>query len=357
MSVFSIAGVVLVFGLIMLASATAPIAQERFHNTYYFFLRQILYGVIPGVFLFFLMQKIPMRVWERSWKIMFPLSLILMVLVFIPGLGLRINGSLSWINLRFTSLQPAEIAKFTFLIFLSGWLTTNAQLFSRSLLEGFAPYFFYVAAVCGLLLIQPDLGTMLVFFITAGVLAFLAGAQMKHLGLLALVGVGAVGIMIAVAPYRLERIKTLLDPARDPLGSGYHMQQSMVAIGSGGFLGKGFGNSRQKFRYLPEVSADSIFAVIAEEMGFVISALLVAAYAVFVVKGYALARGVRSSWARYFILGTMTWIGVQTFLNLGAMLGLVPLTGLPLPLVSHGGSALMMTLASLGVVAAAVKDR
>ncbi len=350
LSLFAIVGIILAFGLVMLGSATAPTAAERFGSAYYFLIRQFSFGVIPGIFLFILLRQIPLRWWEKSWRVMFGLSVLLLGLVFVPGLGLKINGSLSWIHFGSFSLQPAELVKFTFLAFLSGWLARNSRELKRPFFEGFFKYLLYVAGVCGLMLIQPDLGTVLVFLTTSIIMAYIAGAQLQHIGFVMALGVALVAIMVAIAPYRLERITVLFNPDKDPYGSGYHIKQSLVAVGSGGALGLGLGNSRQKFQYLPEVSADSIFAVIAEEMGFVISTLMIMAYIALVLKGYTRARRVSSEWARYFIIGTVTWIGVQTVFNIGAMLAVLPLTGLPLPLVSHGGSSLMITLAAFGVI-------
>lgn len=354
LSLFAIAAIILTFGLVMLGSATAPTAAEKFGSAYHFLTRQVLLGLIPGAILFWVFRHVSVSWWERSWKYMLPLSLVILGLVFIPGLGLRINGSLSWIHVGPYSMQPAELVKLTLIAFLSGWLVQNKSLLGGEFAQGLLPYLVYVGAVCGLILFQPDLGTVLVFFATAGVLAFIGGAQKKHLGYLVLCGIVGVVLMVAAAPYRMERITVLFDPNKDPFGSGYHLKQSLIAVGSGGTLGLGFGNSRQKYQYLPEVSADSIFAVIAEEMGFVISTILIGMYIVLVLKGYQLARTVQSEWARYFIIGTVTWIGIQTMLNIGAMLAIVPLTGLPLPFISHGGTSLMITLAAFGIIYSAV---
>ncbi len=350
LSLFAIVSIILAFGLVMLGSATAPIGADKFGNAYHFLIRQILFGLIPGALLFIGLRQVPLAFWERSWKYMFGLSLVLLSLVFIPGLGLKINGSLSWIHVGPYSLQPAELIKFTFVAFLSGWLAHNKKLLSFVFNEGLMQYLVYVVAISGMILLQPDLGTVLVIFSTAVILAYIAGAQMKHLGILAALGLGAVVILVAIAPYRLQRITVLFDPDKDPYGSGYHIKQSLIAVSGGGVVGMGLGNSRQKFQYLPEVSADSIFAVIAEEMGFIISTILISAYLLLVLKGYQLSRTVDSEWAKYFIIGTVTWIGVQTMLNIGAMLAIVPLTGLPLPLISHGGTSLMVTLAAFGVI-------
>ncbi len=353
-TLFAVVGSVLAFGLVMLGSATAPIGAEHFGNAYYFLIRQIGFGLIPGLLLFLILRKIPTSLWERSWKSAFWVSVALLGLVFIPGLGIRINHSLSWIKLGPTSFQPGELVKLTFVIFLSGWLAENQKLLGRAFEDGLLKYLVYLGIICGLFMLQPDFGTMLVLAGTALVLAFVAGAQMKHLGAIVGVGVIAIAVLIAIAPYRLERITVLFNPNKDPYGSGYHIKQSLVAIGSGGFFGKGLGNSRQKFQYLPEVSADSIFAVIAEEMGFIVSAALIAAYAFVVLRGYQLSRIAPTEWSRYFIIGTVTWLGIQIFLNIGAMLAVLPLTGLPLPLVSHGGSSLMVTLASFGIISAII---
>jgi cell division protein FtsW len=354
LSLFAIVSIILAFGLVMLGSATAPSAADKFGNAYHFLIRQVLFGLLPGAVLFIALRQVPISWWERSWKYMFGLSIVLLGLVFIPGLGLRINGSLSWIHVGSYSIQPAELVKFTFIVFLSGWLAQNKKLLSRVFSEGLLQYLIYVVAISGMILLQPDLGTVLVIFATAMILAFVAGAQMQHIGILAGLGALAVVILVAIAPYRLQRITVLFDPDKDPYGSGYHIKQSLIAVSGGGVIGMGLGNSRQKFQYLPEVSADSIFAVIAEEMGFIISTILISAYLLLVLKGYQLSRTAGSDWAKYFIIGTVSWIGVQTVLNIGAMLAIVPLTGLPLPLVSHGGTSLMVTLAAFGVISGIV---
>lgn len=353
-TLFALAGAVLIFGLVMLGSATAPVGAEKFGSAYYFLVRQLAFGVVPGVILFFLLRQIPMSWWERAYKLMFVLSIIAAALVFVPGLGLRINGSLSWIHMGPYSMQPAELLKLTFIAFLAGWLVHHRRHLSQSFSQGLAPYLMYSGVVIALVLAQPDLGTALVLAASVLIMAHIAGAQLKHMAIIGLLGVAVLGALVAAAPYRMDRITALWNPDRDPYGSGYHIRQSLVAVGSGGLLGLGLGNSRQKFQYLPEVSADSIFAVIAEEMGFVICALLIFAYVMLVVRGYALARRSSSEWAKFFIIGTMTWIGVQVVANIGAMLAVVPLTGLPLPLVSHGGTALMVTIAAFGVISAAV---
>lgn len=356
-TLFLVAAGILLFGLVMLGSATAPIGMERFGSTYYFLSRQLLFGLLPGAILFYLFWHIPPHVWQKTWRIMLWISVALLLIVFIPGLGLRINNSLSWIHVGSFSLQPAELVKFTFIIFLSGWLAEHKKRLQKPFHEGLLHYLLYVGLVCGLLLVQPDVGTALVFFGVAGTMVFIAGAQVKHVA--AIVGGALVVllILIAIAPYRLERITVLFNPDKDPLGSGYHIKQAQIAVGSGGVLGLGLGNSRQKFQYLPEVSADSIFAVIAEEMGFIVSALLVVLYAVLALKAYQLSRVVDSDWSKYFVIGTATWISIQAFLNIGAMVGVLPLTGLPLPLISHGGTSLMVTLAAFGVMAAIAVPR
>lgn len=342
-SLFATIGMLLLFGLVMLGSATAPVGQERFGSAYYFLWRQILFGVIPGLLLFFLLRRISVTRWEHFARSCWWITVALLATVFIPGLGTRINSSFSWIHVGSFTLQPAELAKLTFVIFLSWFLVHRTK-------ETWT-YLAYVGVVCGMLALQPDVGTMVVFFVTAMILLFVVGGFTQHLLVVSGIGVIAIAILVASASYRLDRIAVLFDPDKDPYGSGYHLKQSYVALGSGGLFGLGLGNSRQKFQYLPEVSADSIYAVIGEELGFFVSLLVVAAYGAIVLKGYALAKTTATEWGRLFVVGTISWIGVQAALNMGAMAGLVPLTGLPLPLISHGGSALMMTLASCGVMA------
>ena len=343
-------GIIVFFGLIILASATSVIGYNAYDgDTYYFLKHQLLFGLLPGLFLFWLCSKIPYKFFEKhAGKLLF-FSLILLLLVFIPGIGTHYNKARSWINIAGFSLQPSEIVKLTFAIYLAVWFSKTRE-HVKSFSHGLIPFVILLGIPVLLIALQPDLGTALILVFISIAIYFSAGAKWKHLLTLFITGGVAVGGMILAAPYRMNRFLAFLNPNFDPQGAGYHISQSLIAVGSGGLLGLGFGKSRQKFEYLPEVAGDSIFAILAEELGFIISAIFVLLIIFFVLKLFKYAKNSKDDFAKYLIIGIATWIGIQSVINIGAMLGVMPLTGVPLPFVSYGGTSMMILLASCGIV-------
>lgn len=342
-------GILLIFGLLMLTSASAPIGYERFGDRFYFVKRQLLIGVLPGLLAFILASKLPYRALKVLALPAYAVSLILLILVFIPGIGSTLNtGANSWIVLAGFSFQPAEFAKIGLILMLSlclykqGEEVWSRRGFAAALAIGFVPI--------GLVLLQPDVGTATILFMIVFGMLFAAGCRLSHLLALALVGLIALSLMIVAAPYRADRFMTFLHPELDPQGVGYHINQAALAIGSGGWFGLGLGRSRQKFAYLPEVHADSIFAIMAEEIGFIFSALFVILLIMLCFRGFRAAKSAPDAFGRLLVSGVMIWLVGQSFENIGAMLGIMPLTGIPLPFVSHGGTALLVGLASAGLV-------
>lgn len=341
---------VLIFGLVFLTSASSVIGFDKFHDTYFFVKHQLLYGVLPGLLglLFFAKfdyQKL------RSWSpTLFIGSLILLFLVFIPGIGSALNtGNRSWIVLPFFSFQPAEFAKFALIVYFSAFLAKMGDGI-KNFKEGFLVALGVAMIPVVFVMMQPDIGTMSILcFIIFGLL-FIADSKMSHMSLLALTAVLGFMVIIAIAPYRLARFTTFLHPELDPQGIGYHINQSFIAIGSGGFFGTGLGQSRQKYQYLPEVQADSIFAIISEEMGFFLTIAFLMLFLLFIQRGLKIAKNSDDLFARFLVTGIMIWFIGQAFLNIAAMVGLMPLTGVPLPFVSHGGTALAVALCAVGVV-------
>lgn len=335
------------FGLIMLTSASAV---NRFDDPFFFITRQLLYGVVPGLVLLLVLAKVPYGMLKKIGAATFGLALLLLVLVFVPGIGADYGTrAKSWISLAGFSFQPAELAKFGIILWLSAYLASIGQHI-KDFRHGFL-----IATILGLIpvalvTLQPDLGSASMLFIIVFGLLVLAGARASHLGLLA--GAAALGlvVLILIAPYRAERLTTFLNPDQHLDSTGYHIIQSEVAIGSGGWLGRGLGHSRQKHAYLPEVHADSIFAVIAEEMGFIISAAFVCFLVLIGRRGLLVAQGAPDAFGRLVAGGIILWFLGQSFINIGAMMGLLPLTGVPLPFVSHGGTALAISLAGVGVL-------
>ena len=340
----------LVFGLIMLTSASSPIGFDRFGDRFFFIRRQFLFGVIPGLIAFIALAKIHFETWRKYATPIFVLTNVLLLLVFIPGIGSSLNTTAqSWIVIAGNSLQPAEFAKLGIVIFMAALLAKMGKGiedpkagFLTALGMGMIPIV--------LVILQPDIGTVSILFAILFAMLYFAKAKISHMIALAGAGVAGLALMIAVAPYRAARFTTFLHPELDPQGVGYHINQAFLAIGSGGFFGLGLGHSRQKFQYLPEVHADSIFAVIAEEMGFLFAAALVILLVLIAYRGFMLAKRAPDMFSRLLVSGIITWFMVQSFLNIGAMVGILPLTGVPLPFVSHGGTALMVAMASVGIM-------
>lgn len=345
-----------VFGLVALASATGPTGFQRFGDSYYFLKRQLIYGVVPGAFLLFLAARTSVERLKRVAPFMIIAAAILLCLGFIPGLRAD-YGSGSWITIFGASLQPSEIAKLCLVLYFAWWLSRRDTESIRSFWGGFVPFSISVAVVIAFMMAQSDLGTTAVIIAALFSMYISAGAAWKHLGALFAAGFTMFLIFIKIAPYRADRLKIFLRPDLDPQGVGYHINQAMLAIGSGGWFGLGLGMSRQKFQYLPEVAGDSIFAILSEELGFLVSALLILAFLYLVHRGLKIAEESSDMFSRYAAVGITAWLGFQAVLNISAMVGLMPLTGVPLPFVSHGGTAMLANLAAIGVLASISSER
>jgi len=341
---------ILIFGLIALSSASNFQSYNQFNDSYYLFKHQLLFGLLPGLLLFFVLAKIDYGIFEKYSVLSFILSIILLISVFVPGIGVTYGRARSWINVAGFSFQPAEIVKLLLIVSLSGWFAYRGREKTADFWNGLVPFAFILGLICLPIIMQPDIGTLAVIVLIALVIYFVAGGRLSHILGLGLAGLGAFGILVAQAPYRAERLMTFLHPELDPEGIGYHINQAFLAIGSGGWFGLGLGQSRQKFAYLPEVMGDSIFAIIAEELGFIVSAGLVILFLTLLFRGLKLAQLSPDNFSRYVTVGIIAWFTLQAFLNIAAMVGIMPLTGIPLPFVSYGGSALMSALAAAGVL-------
>lgn len=343
-------GILTVLGLAALMSASAPVGYAKFGDAYFFVKRQVLFGLLPGAILFFLFAKLDYHIWRRLGWVLYGIVLLFLLLIFVPGIGVAINNSRSWLAIAGHNFQPAEIGKLALAIVLAILLSDGKRDW-EDWRAGLAPVLAIIAPVLLLVLLQPDVGTLSILVMIVLATLYLAKVPNKYLMWLGLaVAACFVGLVMA-APYRAARFTTFLHPELDPRGVGYQMNQAFLAIGSGGLWGLGFGHSRQKFQYLPEVSADSIFAVIAEENGFLAAVLLVALILLLSWRGFAIAKHAPDSFGYLLVSAIMVWWVWQSFLNIGAMVGALPLTGVPLPFVSHGGSALAALLAAAGIVA------
>jgi cell division protein FtsW len=336
-------------GLAIFSSATLGHLARESSSVSKDILLQTGLGLGLGFLAFLIARAIPLALVRRLAPYLYVLSLLFTALVFIPGIGFHSGGATRWINLGFTTVQPAEFLKIGFVLSLAWWLAPRVRQFS-SVKSGLLPFIAFLAIPSALLLAQPNTSTMMLLLITGAAMYFVAGAPWRDFGILA---IGAVIALIAIAamrPYVLDRVKTFISPGADALGSGYQIQQSLIAIGSGGMLGRGFGQSVEKFNYLPEPDGDSVFAVFAEETGFVGASLLLLLFLALAARGIVIAGNSRELFGGLVALGFSFMIIVQAFINICAMLGIIPLTGLPLPFISHGGTALMAVLLMCGLI-------
>lgn len=344
-----LSGILIIIGLVVLTSASAVVGYHKFNDAYFFLKHQLLYGLLPGSVLFFVLSRINYHFYQKIAPFLFVFSLILLVSVFIPGLGYGRGVSKQWISLFGVSFQPSELIKFSFLIYLAAWFD-NRRNKIKDWLKVFIPFIVLLTIVSVPILFQSDLGTLVIIFITAIALYFVAGIQWCQLALIIVGLIGLVFLMIKSVPYRLSRLIAFLNPKVDPQGIGYHIQQVLIAIGSGGIFGLGIGHSRQRFLYVPEVFSDSIFAVMAEEFGFIITVGVIILYIYLAYRGFKIARQAPDYFGKMLASGIIFYFIFQTLINIGAMVGLLPLTGVPLPLISYGGSAMTLFLGAFGIL-------
>lgn len=328
------------FGILMIFDASSVIAVQEFGDKFLFARLQSFWAVL-GLFLMLLVSKINYHFWRKLAFPLFLISVFFLILVLIPGIGLRLLGGRRWLGIGEFTFQPSELAKVFFVIYLS-------SLFQKS--KNFWQFLIPTGLVGALVIMQPDLGTTLILIFSAFVVYFISGAGILEIGLISLGVVGSTLIFIFFSPYRLLRLKVFLNPTLDPQGASYHLRQILLALGSGGLWGRGIGQSRQKFLFLPEATTDSIFAIIGEEMGFVGALGILLVFWFFLVRGLKISSAAPDRFGQILAVGLTSTIFIQAFLNLGSMVSLVPLTGVPLPFISYGGSSLLVTLISIGIL-------
>ncbi len=337
------------FGFLIFSSASLGLLARDGATFNSVAFSQFVFGVVGGSLAFLITSSIHYRHYRQYAFYIFIFALLTTLLVFIPGLGMTHGGATRWIDLGFTTLQPSEFLKIAFVIYLATWLSgveSHLHTFTRGLLP-----FIGITAIVGIIMLkQPDTDTFMIMAAAGSAMYLVAGAPWRHILIMGIGGVLLLTLVALTRPYVMDRFTTFLNPEADPQGSGYQIQQSLIAVGSGGVTGRGYGQSIQKFEYLPEPIGDSIFAVFAEEFGFFGSVLLIALYVGITARGYRIASHARDSFGCLLVVGFITILCTQAFLNIAAMLGVAPLSGLPLPFISHGGTALLATLAALGIV-------
>jgi cell division protein FtsW len=345
---FGVALVLASIGVVMVYSASAILAAERFGDPYFFLKRQLFWAVL-GMACLWGALNIDYRSLQRLGTPLLIVAGLLLVMVLVPPFEQPINGTRRWLRFGSVSFQPVELAKVVLVVYLAAYLARAAEGI-REFWRGVVPPALIAGAFAALILRQPDLGNSLALLCLSFTLLFLAGARPLHLGLLAAPALPLLAVAIYVAPYRWRRILAFLDPEADPLGGGFQIIQSYLAIGAGGWQGRGLGESRQKLFYLPEPHTDFIFAVIGEELGLVGALAVIALFVLLIWRGLRVGLHAPEPFGAYLALGLTVMLATQTLVNLGVVTGVLPTKGLPLPLISFGGSALLTTMLAIGVL-------
>lgn len=334
-------GILVIFGLIMVYDASVVQALSDFKDSYYYIRQQIIWVIIGLVSLVFFSQFN----YKKFKKLALPLllmSFFLLLAVFIPGLGISGGGAHRWLKIGSITIQPAEIIKLTGVIFLASIFEKKAR---------FLPFVILVLATTFITaILQKDLGSTLVFVINVSFLYFVSGGSIWHFIAVLPLALSSLLLLIFTSGYRVKRIMAFLDPFSDTQGYSYHISQVLIALGSGGLFGLGLGHSRQKFEYIPEVTTDSIFGIVGEELGFFGSILLIGLFALVLVRGFKIAQKASDNFGKILAIGLTSWLGIQIIINLSSMVALLPLTGVPLPFISYGGSALVVNLTAIGLL-------
>lgn len=329
-----------ILGLLVLFDASAPLALNRFGDKFLFVRQQALFYCV-GFAGMLIVSKINYKYFEKYAVFLFAFTVFLLILVLIPGIGNKALGARRWIDLGFFSLQPSELAKLTISIYLAKVASKNKTLFS---------YLIPLGLTLLLIILEPDLGTAIIVALIALVQIFISGINLFYFGGISLFGVISALLLILFSPYRRERLLTYFEMSRDPLGASYHIRQVLYSLGMGGVWGVGLGRSRQKYLYLPEVATDSIFAVVAEESGFLGSMVVILLFALLIFTGIKIVKAAPDTFSKILSGGIIAWIGGQAFLNFSSMLAIFPLTGVPLPFFSYGGSSLLTIFIGLGIL-------
>ncbi|MDD3662406.1 MAG: putative peptidoglycan glycosyltransferase FtsW, partial [Candidatus Pacebacteria bacterium] len=312
-------------------------------------LNQFTLGLLGGFVALYLGTRIPYRFWRKYSLIIFIVSIIITSLVFIPSIGMSHGGASRWINVFGISIQPVEFLKIGFIIYFAAWLSWVKNRVKDARFS-ILPLLILLGIIALILLRQPDTKSLILITVTAFTMLFVSGLPWKYILGLVMLSIIAFGLLVFFKPYLMERVNTFLYPNRDGQGASYQLQQSLIAVGSGGVFGRGLGQSIQKFEYLPEPQGDSIFAVIGEELGFLGASVLIILYTLFALRGYKIAYRSPDSFSKLLVIGFVTIIIAQSFMNIASIIGVFPLTGVPLVFISHGGTSLLLSLGMVGVI-------
>ncbi|MEK7562705.1 MAG: putative peptidoglycan glycosyltransferase FtsW [Patescibacteria group bacterium] len=351
-----------VFGLLFLATLSAPSSLKQFGTTNYYLFHQLFFGLLPGVILGFIAFKTPLHFIKKVAPWLVLLNLLALAIIFMPFLGSRFWGAKRWLNFGFTTIQPSEFLKITAILYLSAWISSKiseqvqggwintAKKGYYNLIHIFLPFLIFLGLISVILILQPDVSTLGVISLTLAAIYFSARTPLWHTLLIIAAGVSALLLLIKFEPYRLDRLLIFLHPETDPLGKGFQIKQSMIALGSGGVFGKGLGMSSQKFGYLPQAMSDSVFPIIGEELGIVGCIVLVGLFILFFWLGIKIAKSSNDRFSKLTAVGITFWIALQAFINMASSAGIFPLAGIPLPFFSYGGSHLVTELIGIGLL-------
>lgn len=336
-------------GIIIFLSASLGILPNDELKFFTIIKSQLIYVFIFGTLAIYVGSRIDYKYYKKFAPIIFVFAFLFSLTVFIPGLSFYYNGAHRWIHIFSISIQPSEVLKFASIVLIA-FICSKYEKYFDNIKVGLFPFAGFLVIIAGVLLLQPDFGTFLIIFLPAFIVYFVGGARWRDVIILFLAGLAMFFILIEARPYMKERILTFIEPEREALGAGYQLNQSLIAVGSGQISGRGIGQSIQKFNYLPEQISDSIFAVYAEEVGFIGSVLLILVFIFIILRGINISRYVNDDFGKLLAIGIVATFFFQAVLNIASTIGIAPLTGVPLPLISKGGTSFVFLMFELGVL-------
>lgn len=347
-NLLTISVVLICIGIIMIYSSSSIYAWERYNDSFYFLKRHLVFLVL-GVLLTFLAMFFDYRLFRKHVRLLLWIALGLLVLVLIPGIGREISGAKRWFRFKFISFQPSEFANLAFIIYLADFIARKGDKI-KSLFEGFIPPICVLGATALLILLQPDLGTVIALVSVVLIMLYVAGTRGSYILSLILCSLPALYLLVFRVAYRRTRILAFLNPWLDPKGTGFQIIQSQIAIGSGGLFGRGLGHSQQKLFYLPAAHTDFIFSIIGEELGLIGTLGVIALFMIFIQQGLKIIKNAQDRFGYFLALGLVLMISLKAIINIGVSCGVFPTKGLPLPFISYGGSSLLFDMVSLGIL-------
>ncbi len=344
---FAVTLCLVAFGILMVYSASSYSAEVNYGNKYFFMYKQI-FGAILGIAAIVVMSVIDYHLLVKFRYVILAISIVLLVLVFIPGIGIESYGAKRWINLPFFSMQASEIAKFGFIIYAASYMSSHKD--KMTTFAGILPVLLVGGVICLLIILEPNMSITLCMIMLMFVMLFVGGARIKHFIIMAVPVIALVPVLILIEPYRLNRLMAFLDPWSSPLGEGYQLIQSFYSLGSGGFFGLGLFNSRQKYLFLPFGESDFIFSIIGEELGLVGCMIVIAAFMLLIFRAVLIAQKAPDRFGCFLASGIAAIIAIQVLINIAVVTGSIPPTGLPLPFISAGSTSLTVFCGSMGIL-------